>query len=413
MITHLALLLSLQLAAPDTGRARCAGIVLAHSSSGDVCLTLWTYMRYLNQRGLDSSVVDAFGRRKSVKLRQDLQNNKANFGFRGWVFDPRLRYTAFVWTANTSQGDLNQVAVGAFLFWDVSKALIIGLGAGSLPSTRSTQGSFPNWLRVDTRTIADEYFRASYTMAAWLAGQPVDGLKYQVMIGNNLSGFGISATQLDAQINTYSAMLTWMPTTKEFGPLEGFGDFEHHDKLATLFGTHFTWSREDAQSQPNQEAIENVQLRLSDGTNIFDAGVLADSAQIRRATYKLFTAEAGLKYKGMALEFEHFTRWLGNFKTVGTVPRTSFFDQGFQLQGSAMLRPKLAQTYVSGSKILGQFGHPWDVAAGLNVFPLRERHLRINAQGLWLRRSPVGYSAVPFPLYGNGFVFSLDTELYF
>jgi hypothetical protein len=413
MIGHLALLLSLQIAAPDTSHARCTGIVVAHSDAGDACLTLWTYMRYLNQRGLDSTFVDAFGRTKSVKRRQDIQNNKANLGIRGSIFDPRIRFSAFVWTANTSQGDVNQVAVGAFLFFLANDAFNIGAGAGSLPSTRTTQGTFPNWLRVDHRTIADEYFRGSYTTAIWVFGQPVTGLKYEVMLGNNLSGYGISATQLDAQINTYSAALWWMPTTKEFGPLEGFGDFEHHDKLATLLGVHFTQSREDAQSQPNQEAIENVQLRLSDGTNIFDAGVLADSAQIRRATYKMFAAEAGVKYRGMALEFEHFTRWLGNFKTVGIVPRTSFFDQGYQIQGSAMLYPKLVQTYVAGSKILGQFGHPWDIGAGINVFPFKQRHFRVNAQGLWLRRSPVGYSAVPFPLGGNGFVFSLDTELYF
>jgi hydrogenase maturation factor HypE len=57
-------------------------------------------------------------------------------------------------------------------------------------------------------------------------------------------------------------MLYWMPTTGEFGPGSGFGDYEYHEKLATLLGVHFTYSREDAQEQPGVNAFENSQIRL-------------------------------------------------------------------------------------------------------------------------------------------------------
>ena len=40
-------------------------------------------------------------------------------------------------------------------------------------------------------------------------------------------------------------------------------------------------------------------------------------------------------------------------------------------------------------------------------------NLRINGQALYLSRSPVGYLSVPYPLGGNGFVYTLDTEVYF
>jgi hypothetical protein len=33
----------------------------------------------------------------------------------------------------------------------------------SLPGTRSVEGNFPFWLGIDTRLIADEFFRPSYT----------------------------------------------------------------------------------------------------------------------------------------------------------------------------------------------------------------------------------------------------------
>src|SRR3954471_15361203 len=139
----------------DTVKYRCAGIGATHLGNADICFTLWTYMRYLNQLGVHNSYTDSFGRTSTIKRRQDLQNNKLNVGVRGWIFDPRFRFSAFTWTAGASQGDLSAVAVGGFLFFDASSRLTIGVGAGSLPSTRSTQGTFPNWLRVDNRTIAD------------------------------------------------------------------------------------------------------------------------------------------------------------------------------------------------------------------------------------------------------------------
>jgi hypothetical protein len=92
---------------------------------------------------------------------------------------------------------------------------------------------------------------------------------------------------------------------------------------------------------------------------------------------------------------------------------SSLFDEGFQLQASAMLLSRRLQGYLSGSLIRGEYGDPWDLAAGLNFFPLRSRTLRLNAQLLRVTDSPVGYSSLPFPLGGNGVVVSTDVELYF
>ena len=68
-------------------------------------------------------------------------------------------------------------------------------------------------------------------------------------------------------------------TWSDFRP---FGDYEYHEKLATLLGVHFTYSREDAQEQPGVNAFENSQIRLSDGTlffapNAFNTGGLFSS----------------------------------------------------------------------------------------------------------------------------------------
>ncbi len=94
------------------------------------------------------------------------------------------------------------------------------------------------------------------------------------MIGNNLSTLGVSASQLDNKLDTTSLMLTWLPTTGEFGLYGTFGDYDYHENVATRFGVHYTSSTEDRQSQPGTDSIENSQIRLTDGSVIFTPGSL-------------------------------------------------------------------------------------------------------------------------------------------
>jgi hypothetical protein len=150
---------------------------------------------------------------------------------------------------------------------------------------------------MDNRTIADEFFRASYTFGAWADGKITNDIGYRVMLANNLSALGVDAGQLDSQLNTFSAALWWMPTTGEFGPALGFGDYEYHQRLATMFGVHYAQPR-DSQSQPAQDDFENSQIRLSDGTRIFEAGAFGTDGQIRKATYQMLDLDAGFKYRG-------------------------------------------------------------------------------------------------------------------
>jgi hypothetical protein len=272
--------------------------------------------------------------------------------------------------------------------------------------------TFPYWLRNDNRPIADEFFRGSYTQGIWADGKLARGLEYRVMIANNLSALGVSARQLDAKLNTFSGALTWMPTTGEFGPGNGYGDFEEHQKLATLFSAHYTQSSETPQSQPATDSIENTQIRFSDGTLVFNATAFPNG-KITEVRYQMTSISAGAKYKGYSLEMEYYARWLDRLKIVGTIPYGSFFDQGFTYQISAMLMPRTLQAYISGSKIYGQFGNPYDVALGFNYFPLQRRDLRVDAMGLWVKNSPVGYTAYPVPVGGNGFTFLTDFSLAF
>jgi hypothetical protein len=389
------------------------GLILANGDKGGLAFGARGYVRYLNQGGLDPFYTDSFGRTFKLDKRQDVQLNRLQILFRGWLFDERFRYTFYAWTQNVSQGDPAQVVVGGNVRYQFSDAFTLLGGIFSIPSTRTTAQSFPNWLSIDHRNMADEYFRGSYTEGFQAVGKIPYNLFYNVAITNNLSILGVSADQLKFGLDTYSGTLYWMPTTGEYGPGAGFGDFEDHQNVATLLGVHFTKSREDAQEQPATDAIENSQIRLSDGTVLFSPGAFGTDGRVTEATYKMLALDAGAKYRGWSLDGEYYFRWVDDFDVEGFVPVRKLYDTGFQVQASTMLKPRSLQAYVTGSKIFGQYGDPWDVTVGLTHFPFRTKQVRVNAEGLYMKRSAIGYTAVPYLVGGDGWVWTLNVGTWF
>jgi hypothetical protein len=388
------------------------GFTVADTDKGSINISIFTYARYLNQLDLAPTYTNAFGVTSKVQQRQDFQLNKVQMKFLGWLLSPKFRYFLYAWTSNSNQGQGAQVVLAGNLNYEFSKNFIFSGGITSLPGTRSVEGNFPFWLGEDTRHIADEYFRPSYTSGIFAKGEITSKMRYQAMLGNNLSTLGVNAGQLPNYFSTFSGALVWMPTTGEYG--SGFGDFEQHEKLATRLAIHFTRSRESKQAQPNTEAFQNTQLRLSDGSVIFTPNLFAPGTTINDATYRMMALDGGVKLHGVELWGEYYLRWLGDFNATSTVGLPSgLFDHGFQAQVSSMVIPKTLQFYAGGSTIFGQYGTPFDSRIGVNYFPWKNRVVRWNTEALYLYRSPVGYSAVPFVVGGKGWVFHTNMELAF
>src|SRR5215211_3803126 len=398
------------------------GFKLANTEYGDLNVSIYSYVRYLNQLGLDPTYTDAFGNTKNIQRRQDMQLLKLQIKFLGWILNPKMRYFLYAWTSNANQGQGAQVVLAGNLQYTFNKYLTLGGGIRSLPGTRSVEGNFPFWLNVDSRHIADEFMRPSYTSGIWATGNVADRLKYQVMVGNNMSTLGVPASRIDNGLNTLSSALIWFPTgdfEKGFSG-QGWGDFEHHDRFSTRLAVHFSRSDENKESQPDSEQFENTQLRLSDGTVIFTPDLFAPGVTITDARYRMTAVDGGFKYRGFALEGEYFWRWLDNFKFATTptpdaiqaIP-SRLFDHAFQIQGSAMVVPETLQAYVGVSKIFGKFGQPRDFRAGANFFPFRNKVVRWNNEALYVYRSPVGYTSVPYPVGGRGWIFHSSMELAF
>jgi len=74
---------------------------------------------------------------------------------------------------------------------------------------------------------------------------------------------------------------------------------------------------------------------------------------------------------------------------------------------------KYLQLYAGASAIHGDFGNGSEYRAGVNWYFVGERGLRANAEWLHLSDCPVGYTAVPYPVGGNGDVWHVNLEMNF
>jgi hypothetical protein len=86
-------------------------------------------------------------------------------------------------------------------------------------------------------------------------------------------------------------------------------------------------------------------------------------------------------------------------------------DNGFQLQASSMVIDKTLQLYLSGSKIFGDYGNPWDGRFGANWYLFDNQAVRLNGEVIYLNNSPVGALSLPYTVGAKGPVFHLNLEL--
>jgi hypothetical protein len=358
------------------------GFTVGRGEYGELNLSGYMAVRYLNQLPADQSATDHLGRPVPIDPRQDFQFHRVMLFSQGWIFSPKFQYTTFLWTVQ----DTNQVAVGGALYYDFGKFMSLGAGWNAYPGTLSLQGSHPYWLSYD-RVMADEFFRPYFSQGVFAKGNLFPKLEYRWMVGNNNSNLDVPAAKLDRDLSGGFA-LTWLPTTGEFGPRGAFGDYEGHEQLATRFNLAYTYSPEERQASVGSPS-GNTTLRLSDSLNIFDTGALANGVTVEKARYQLLSLGAGMKYHGLFLQGEGYGRRLDNFVADGKLPVGVVRDYGFYVQLGYMVVPKRIELYGATSYIFGQYGHPKEFIVGGNYYPWNTRNARLNIQLINVDHSPV------------------------
>jgi hypothetical protein len=366
------------------------GLLLGKTSLGEVYLSVYALFRYLNQLPGGQTFLDHLGRERMVDARDDIFAHRIMVHLKGWIALPKLVYQITLWTVNTT----DQKALFGVLGYQLDRRFSLYVGLNGLPGTRTLLGNHPWWLGHD-RVMADEFFRPFFTHGVWASGELLPGFWYSAMIGNNLSALGITAVQL-TRSKAYSGSVWWMPTTHEFGPNGSFDDWEHHDELATRFGISATDSREDRFGDVATNAPDNTTIRLADSVNVFDVGALAPGVTVQQARYRMVSADAGLKYKGIFIGAAYFQRWLDQLSTDGPVPVSEIVDKGFYAQAACYpVRHKL-ELYAATSWVFGDgsagFDTSYEVLGGANWFYASSRDFRVNGQLIWVDRSPVSSS---------------------
>jgi hypothetical protein len=363
------------------------GIVLFDSEDmGQVALSAYALVRYIDQRPAEQSFVDHLGNQRDVDTRRDIQFHRAMIHLKGWFYTPKFRYQVTVWTVMST----DQTTLYGFLGYQFNKWFNLYGGINTPGGSRSVMGSHPLWLAND-RVMADEFFRGSFTGTLWANGEVLPGLWYHLAVSNNLSQLGVTAGQLSRDLGTGYGMW-WMPTTHEFGPQGAYGDWEYHETLATRFGFSHIRSRENRQELSDGNP-ENTQVRLADSVLLFNTGSLATGVTVAEADWESFSVDAGIKYKGMFLQAEYYRRTLDNFVADGVLPVNKIVDDGFYVQSAFFPIKQKLEVYGATSWVFGDedagFGESREYIIGANYFPARTRKLRVNAQIIDVKKSAV------------------------
>jgi hypothetical protein len=382
------------------------GFDIYKSKWGSLNLSLYGLFRYVNQQDSDRKYVDHLGREKAVDPRQDFNWHRTFVWLSGFFYTPRFRYVISIWSLPTT----DQTLIFGNFQYRIGRAAIVGAGIGPNLGVRSMQGPWPFFMSSD-RIMAEEALRPGFTQGVWLNGEVLPRLHYWLFIGNNISQLGITASQLTRQLSK-SASIWWMPTTGEFGPRGGYGDFEQHEKGATRFGASFVYAREDRSNDISNPTPASTQIRISDGSYLFETGALADGVTVKRANYEIFSVDAGWKYKGLHLQTEFFFRRLWDFNSTGPLPISEIRDNGFYVQASYPILKKRLHLYGAYSMVIDEFDrNPWEVVGGLNYYPSGTRSWRINLHALRVEKSPAGSQFGYYIPGQTGATFAIGTDI--
>jgi len=381
------------------------GFDLVRTRRSSLNISFYGLFRYMNQMPGTQTFTDHLGRERAVKARNDLNWHRTFVWLTGFFWVPKFRYNISLWSLPTTQ----QTLLFGNMQYHVHQALTLGVGISPNLTVRSVQGSWPFWGSSD-RQMSEDFFRGGFSSGFFITGQPVSRLFYTASVNTNISQLGVTAAN-DTRDMSYSASLSWMPTTGEFGPRGGLGDMEYHKKLATRFGISAGHAREGRYA--NDSVPPNAtQIKLSDGVNPFDTGALADGVTVSKLTYRVLAVDAGFKLKGFSFQSEYYWRELSNFLADGPLPLSSIFDHGFQAQAMQMVVPKKVGVYATYGQVFDDFErNPWELSGGASYWPSETRSWRLNLHLIRILRSPAASNFGFYTAGQSGTTLSLGIDI--
>jgi hypothetical protein len=369
-----------------------------------------TQLRYLNTLNSDETYTDHLGVVRDVHARNDITVNRAMFILGGYIFDQRARYSFTVWTSAGAAS----IIVASNIGWQFNNALTVTGGYTGIPGSRSLVNTFPFFTATD-RSMADNFFRPGFTQGVWANGEPLKGLNYLAFVGNGLNTLNISANKIDTHL-LVSGSAWWEPMGNFGEPGKSrnmYDDYFASNDVRIRLGTAFTRSREDRFSNLDQSSPENTSLYNSDGVLTFSTGAFAPGVTVDQATYRMWAADAGIKWNGLAINAQYFMRWLDDFEADGALPLASTFDRGAELSAAVFLEPKKWMVYGRASWVHGQFADSHEYGGGVKVYFLPTERLWFNTELFRVDRAPYSGAFTPYTAGMTGWVPMVQTVLAF
>jgi len=362
------------------------GFDIVKTKFGSLNISVYGLFRYLNQVPGNQTFVDHLGNIDTINTSNYLNWHRTLVWLTGFFYDPRFRYNITLWSLPTTQ----QTLLFGNLQYTAAKQLTFGVGVAPSTTARSMNGSWPFWAGSD-RTMAEEFFRGGFSSGFFATGDMLPRLSYTLTMNNNISELGVPQSA-DTRNMLFGGQLRWRPTTGEFGPRGGFGDFEYHTRVATQLGFNGSQSREGRYA-PIGQAPLNTQIKLSDGINPFNEGALARFVTVSTLSYREIAVDAGAKYRGFSFQSEYYWRTLNDFVANGPLPLNSIFDRGFMAEIGYMAVPKTVNVYAIGGYVHDQFRrYPWEAGGGVAYYPSHTRSWRFDLRATHIDQSPASSS---------------------
>jgi hypothetical protein len=89
---------------------------------------------------------------------------------------------------------------------------------------------------------------------------------------------------------------------------------------------------------------------------------------IDQATYRMWAADGGIKWNGLAVNGQYFWRRLSDFDADGPLPLASTFDRGGELSAGYFVDPKKVMLYGRGSWVRGEFSDSHEYGGGVKWY---------------------------------------------
>ena len=192
-----------------------------------------------------------------------------------------------------------------------------------------------------------------------------------------------------------------------------YDDYFASDNVRIRLGTAYTRSREDRFSNLDQSSPENTSLYNSDGVLTFSTGAFAPGVTVDKATYRMWAADAGIKWNGLAINGQYFMRWLDDFDADGPLPLTSTFDRGGEVSAGYFVdAEKMDDVW---PRLVGarEFGDSHEYGGGAKWHFLPTERLWLNTELFRVNKAPYSGAFTPYTAGMTGWVPMVQTVLAF